>query len=378
MSVHNDPISPADFLNQRIQENKLTAYKLSRETGLPQSRLSEILSSKRRITTETALALSQYFRESPDVWMSIQAKWDINESQKDGSHRVLAHGTLKLGPFANIPCYVLDDSTRVISAKEFSGILQIGTSYANASKLANLLDHPMLKSQKIKDLIKRVSKPLKFINEKGIVAYGYDGNIIVDYCKALLDVRRQTRGQVSKVLLKAADMAEAMILSLAELGIQALIDEATGYQLVRHRDELQNLFDRFFRKNYAAWAKTFPDEYYQNLFRLKAWKWSALSSKRPPVVGKLTKDIVYERLDEDVLLELERLNPANDKGRRKVKHHQWLTEEIGHPRLAGHLYAVIGLMRGQNNWESFYHLLQLSFPKKNEHVQLELADLGNT
>lgn len=84
---------------------------------------------------------------------------------------------------------------------------------------------------------------------------------------------------------------------------------------------------------------------------------------RPSVVGKYTLDLVYERLVPTLREELEKLNPKDEKGRRKVKHHQFLTDDIGHPKLAEHLYAVLGLMRASSNWEQFYRMMQRAFPK---------------
>ena len=71
---------------------------------------------------------------------------------------------------------------------------------------------------------------------------------------------------------------------------------------------------------------------------------------RPQVVANYTKDIVYARLAPGILKELEARNPKNEKGYRKAKHYQWLTEDVGHPALAQHLYAVIGLMRLSDSW----------------------------
>jgi hypothetical protein len=154
----------------------------------------------------------------------------------------------------------------------------------------------------------------------------------------------------------------------------ALIDEATGYQSKRHRHALQKLLDGYFKEDIAAWSKKFPDWFYEEMFRLMHWEWDALSTKRPPLVGKHTRDIVYSRLEIGVIEELERRNPILPNGKRKMKHHQWLTEEIGHPALDAHFYALKGLMRAHHDWKKFYHTLQLAFPKKNEQIQMLLDD----
>ena len=96
--------------------------------------------------------------------------------------------------------------------------------------------------------------------------------------------------------------------------------------------------------------------------------------KAPNVGGKLTNDVVYERLAPALLAELESRNPKDDRGRRKSTHHQWLTEDIGHPALAQHLHAVIGLMRASHDWKQFHAMLDRAFPKKGSVLQLELIE----
>jgi hypothetical protein len=91
-------------------------------------------------------------------------------------------------------------------------------------------------------------------------------------------------------------------------------------------------------------------------------------------VGKLTNDVVYERLAPALLDELQNRNPKDERGRRKTTHHQWLTEDVGHPALAQHLHAVIGLMRASGNWKQFHDLLDKAFPKRGSVLQLEFLE----
>jgi len=59
----------------------ITAYKLSKDIGIPQTRISQILKSNRRITADTALRLSVYFGNSPKFWLGLQDDYDIEEEQ---------------------------------------------------------------------------------------------------------------------------------------------------------------------------------------------------------------------------------------------------------------------------------------------------------
>jgi hypothetical protein len=71
------------------------------------------------------------------------------------------------------------------------------------------------------------------------------------------------------------------------------------------------------------------------------------------------------------LEELERRNPI-EEGKRKNKHHQWLTDDVGHPALAQHLRAVITLMRVSRNWNQFKAMLDIARPKLGDTLQLPL------
>jgi P63C domain len=173
---------------------------------------------------------------------------------------------------------------------------------------------------------------------------------------------------------KVAVHARILLRGLAELGIVGLVDEATGYQEVRDRHALQAILDKYLRKELAAWAKRFPDEFYKEMFRLRGWEWLSISGKRPSIVGGYTNDLIYERLAPGILEELEARNPKDAHGNRRGKHHQLLTDEVGHPALAQHLHAVTGLMRAASNWDQFYRMMSRAFPKKGHTIEMALGD----
>jgi|SRR5688572_24028227 len=58
---------------------EISAYRLSKDIGIPQTRISEILKGNRRITADTALRLSQYFGNSAKFWLGLQVDFDIEE-----------------------------------------------------------------------------------------------------------------------------------------------------------------------------------------------------------------------------------------------------------------------------------------------------------
>ena len=103
-----------------------------------------------------------------------------------------------------------------------------------------------------------------------------------------------------------------------------------------------------------------------------------MSVHKPDVIGHYTNDIVYRRLAPGILEELKRRNPKSIKGYREAKHHQWLTEDVGHPALAQHLYAVIGLMRLSDSWDTFMDFLDRAYPKRDATLRLPIEAASPT
>ena len=70
------------LLEEFLKPLGVTAYRLSKELGIPQTRVSEILKKNRRITADTALRLGLYFGTSPKFWLGLQDDFDIEEETK--------------------------------------------------------------------------------------------------------------------------------------------------------------------------------------------------------------------------------------------------------------------------------------------------------
>lgn len=202
----------------------------------------------------------------------------------------------------------------------------------------------------------------------GRIAFGYKAELMPMVCYAYLDAEKAKKLYKSQKHIARA--TEILVRGFATVGIIALIDEATGYQKVRDRLALRKILDAYLRKELAAWAKRFPDDFYEEMFRLRKWQWSGLSVKRPGYVGKLTNDLVYERLAPALLAELQRKNPISESGHRKAQHHRWLSDDIGIPALAQHLHAVIALMRTTDSWSNFYGMINRALPKKSGQLPL--------
>ena len=74
-NIHPGEIIDKEFLGPL----NISAYRLSKEINLPQTRISEIIKGKRRITADTALRLSKYFGNSPQFWLGLQNDYDLEE-----------------------------------------------------------------------------------------------------------------------------------------------------------------------------------------------------------------------------------------------------------------------------------------------------------
>ena len=75
-------IHPGEILKEEfLKPMEISAYKLSKETFIPQTRIGQILKGNRRITADTALRLSQYFGNSAKFWLGLQNDYDIEEEK---------------------------------------------------------------------------------------------------------------------------------------------------------------------------------------------------------------------------------------------------------------------------------------------------------
>lgn len=271
-----------------------------------------------------------------------------------------------------IPCFVLEGDRRVLTQMGMLDALDMslgGAGRGAGSRLAKFVSSKSISPYVPEELSKVVVEPIRFRNPQGgAVTYGYEATVLVEICEAVLQARE--KGKLHRQQEHIAKQCEILVRGFARVGIIALVDEATGYQNVRARRALDKILEKWIADELAKWAKMFPDEFYQQMARLRGLHYSEIATKRPAYIGKLTNDIVYERLAPGVLRELKRKNPTDENGRRRHKHFQWLTEDIGHPHLREHLWAVIGLMRASNNWRNFYSLLNRAFPKWEDHPAL--------
>ncbi len=275
-----------------------------------------------------------------------------------------------------IPCYVLETEIRVLTQ---SGVFAgLGLARRGLVPIEGGAQIPRFAASKsIKpfisnDLLDGLTKPILFNPGYGKAAYGFQATILADICDAILAARNA--GALDRQQELLAGRCENLMRGFARVGIIALVDEATGYQRIREERALATILEKFIAKELQPWTKTFPYEFYEQIFRLKEWP-GPEGVKRPSVIGHYTNDFVYARLAPGVLDELKKRNPTiPSKGRRKSTHHQWFTPDLGHPKLKEHLAAVTALMRAAANWDIFQRSLARAFPKLNDTLEMPLDD----
>ena len=295
--------------------------------------------------------------------------------------RATHQGIINLGGF-KIRCYNLDNGERVLSREGFLRTLGRTGNPKYKEKIHNGEDNELfltpvfLSASNLKDFISKdlitSSQPFVFEAKGRKKNYGYKAEILPQVCYVYIDGEK--KGVLTPLQQIVAEKCRILIRALATTGIIALIDEATGYQEIRDKLALQKILDKYLLKEYAKWARRFPSEFYELMFDLKGWQWKGMKVNRPSVVGTYTNDIVYSRLAPGVLAELKRLNPPDETGRRKLKHHQWLTEDIGHPALQQHIQTLIAFMRASSNWGQFHRMVERAFTKFGETIPLNFDE----
>jgi len=290
------------------------------------------------------------------------ARWDMAKATHGGD--------LTVGGNV-IPCAVLEDGTRVLSRIEFikaigrRGLPSGGRKFDREFEVPVFLAaenlKPFVSSELMQNLKPILFKPLAGAPRGGF-SIGYKAELLPQVCNVFLEAA-DVKGVIRANQLHIVEQCKILIRAFATVGIIALVDEATGYQYDRARFALEEILEQFVAKELRKWVKTFPDEFYQQICRLKGWNLADIN-KRGAIFGKLTNYLVYRRLAPGVLKELQRLTPKDSKGRRKQKYFQRLTDDIGHPRLRELLSSEIVLMRvfDDGEWETFDKAINRAVP----------------
>lgn len=257
-------------------------------------------------------------------------------------------------------CYVLDNQKRVISQREVVRALT-GQSKGDISRY--------LETQNLKSFISSkliADQTIQFsIPGNPVTANGYEATLLLDICDGYL--RARDADMLSTNQKHLAKKAEIIIRACAKVGIIALIDEATGYQQFRKKQELQLKLQAFIAEDMQEWALMFPHEFWFELARLEGVHYSPRS--RPLRWGKYIMAFVYDAVDGDVGRELRKKNPDPHF---KQNHHQWL-KEFGKQKVHDQIQRVITIMKLCENMDDFRDKFAKVFKKTVISDQLKFS-----
>jgi transcriptional regulator with XRE-family HTH domain len=351
-------------IKDAIKEKGITQKELAEMIGVSEVGLSKGVNGN---ISESLLSKISHAINIPVSELRVEE--DVLKAEFGSDKTPLRLGNLEL------PCYVLENGMRVFSGRGIQSA--IGAKQTSGSWINRFINSKAIQMNLVTGTLEKLNNPIPFKrNNAGgsqSVTYGYEATLLIDLCNAIIDAGNDRHFEIEEEYVKNATI---IIRAVAKVGIIALVDEATGYdkEKGRAKDELQRFLKTFVSQEAARWAKTFDESFFEMLYKLHNWSWSK-THKHPGVVGYWINDVVYERLGPMVLTELKKVNPKNDNGNRKGKLHQYLTTEIGHPKLKEHLASVQTLAKACNyNLPKFMQLLETALPKQYQQMSLLFPD----
>lgn len=282
-------------------------------------------------------------------------------------NKIKYEGILDLGGFS-LPCYVLEDGTRVLSGRKMQETLRIVDGNISGTKLPQFLTNSTIKPFIFKDKAPAHFEPI--ICYKGNQQInGYEATVLTDICESILTARRDGVKLTERQRI-VANQCEILLSAFAKVGIIALIDEATGYQYDRERYELQQILKAYISEDILNWQLTFTDDFYREIYRLWGLPFIPKYIKnKPSFIGKLTNKYIYEQLPKGVVDKIKEKTGKTERGNWKYKWHQSLTPDIGREHLKRQIIEVTTLMSVSQSKQQFDSLFNQKYHKI---VQLEL------
>lgn len=271
--------------------------------------------------------------------------------------RATHQGTLNIAG-TDLSCYVLEDGRRVISQ---SSIMNAMGRTPRGRRASHDNRPPFLEANNLAafispELQKAVAGIDYRVGDNPNVINGHNAEILPRICNVYLDA--EEAGVLTTTQKPIAKTARRIIKALALVGITALVDEATGYQETRAKDELQRLLDAYIAEEFRPWVRTFPEAFFKEIYRLQGWKFVPGNHHHPQYVGKFINKYIYTQMPTGILDRLKDLNPKNEQGNRPRKHHQHLTDDIGVNHLERQINQVVTLMQASDDKVQFENLFE--------------------
>ncbi|WP_394125204.1 P63C domain-containing protein [Psychrobacter nivimaris] len=282
-------------------------------------------------------------------------------------------GVMHIGGI-DLECYVLEDGRRVFNKKGMAKA--IGLKSDGGNSFMRTIGRKGLGSEIDDRLQNSIENPILLNYLRSDPNHAYEADVLVEVCKAIK--RAHDAGKLTSTQKDLYYQSVAILNAFAKIGVVALIDEATGYQTERSPDALRLLVQQYLEEEKREWQKEFPDEFYRELNRIygsqstATRKSGAIVINKPQHFAKFTRSYVYEPLENGAVLEeLDKLNPKiDDKGNRKNRFHQHMTEEYGVEKLRLQMREVLTLLKISDTITEFKRMFKKRFPQSGDQMDL--------
>lgn len=257
--------------------------------------------------------------------------------------------------------YVLDTKQRVISLRGTIKAIANTDSGNLGSYIGAVSLKPFIDNDKIAGELLEFSIPGNPHKGLGLTTEHFE-LICRGFVRALYEKAPLTERQ-KEIAIKCA----VLTAGLTRTGLDALIDEATGFQYERAEDALQVKLRAFIAEELRDWEKTFPDPLWEEFGRLT--NWSGALHSRPKWWGKLVIELIYDTLDPDVAEYVKTHKPEPG-----VHWHRQLTEDVGARQLVSRCYEVIGMAKTCKDIRELRQRVAEHYGKKPVQFTLYLPD----
>jgi hypothetical protein len=249
-------------------------------------------------------------------------------------------GPLKIGD-AELDCYILEDGTPILNkgkmmkalGRQWKGVSR--TDRPNFIGAVNL--QPFIRPE-----LDKLLEGVKFY-DGGRLINGYDAKILPMICRVYWEAGKA--GVLTKTQLPVAEKCEILTHAFSAVGITALIYEQLGFEKFKHPDAFRILIESYLSDEVRKWSKEFPDELFFQMDRIYGNQ-KTTSRNRPLYYAKFLRKYIYQPIQSGKVLEkLDEINPRNEKGVRKHRHHSHTTSEIGLPAVRSQIWQVVAALK---------------------------------
>jgi hypothetical protein len=236
--------------------------------------------------------------------------------------KAVAAGKLNLGG-VELDCYVLDDERCMVSQRSVVNLLTSdeqgrgGAKHGKLDRYLERLPHP--------EALEGVGPNVVFQALGGVEVVGRDALTILRICRSYKTAWRA--GLLRKDQVHLAMKADILLDAVGDIGMVALIHEATGYQKVRASNALEQLLNRMVLEQAGSWERLWERTVAQSLGRLYRVPTEGIQGFPLGLISPVKR--IYQMLvGEEVMLEIRERNGSGDA--RIARHHQYFSEELRH------------------------------------------------